>query len=76
MSSPTASRMASTTDPSVTEPAPGAEWIVDSPVVIFVSPTDLKPVDFPTDPMLGQPFIMFEGTPYEHLMIPVKDRSK
>jgi len=67
---------ASTTDPSVTEPPPGAEWIVDPPLVIFVSPEDLKPSDFPTDPMLGRPFIMFEGTPYEHLMIPVKDRDK
>ena len=51
--------------------------LVDPPLVIFVSPgEDLKPSDFPTDPMLGRPFIMFEGTPYEHLMIPVKDRDK
>jgi hypothetical protein len=66
---------ASTTDPSVIEP-PNGEWIVDPPLVIFVTPEDLKPADFLTDPKWGRPFIMFEGTPYEHLMILVRDRAK
>jgi hypothetical protein len=33
---------------------------------------DLKMLDsFPTDPMNGGPWVMWKGTPYAHLMVPV-----
>lgn len=63
---------ASSTDPFLMEPAAGEEWMVDGPHFMVVTPGDLDPAVFPVDPMLGMPYIMFEGTPYEHLMIPVE----
>jgi hypothetical protein len=33
---------------------------------------DLKMLDaFPTDPNSGGPWVMWKGTPYAHLMVPV-----
>jgi hypothetical protein len=32
-------------------------------------PTALN--DFPTDPYIGEPYVMFAGTPFQHLMIPL-----
>jgi len=29
--------------------------------------------DFTTDHTSGQPYIMWEGTPYEHIMMPVAE---
>lgn len=63
---------ASSTDPTILEPAEGEDWMIDGPHFMVVSPTDLDPADFSVDPMLGVPYIMFEGTPYEHLMVPVE----
>jgi hypothetical protein len=66
---------ASSTDPFATEPPAGEEWMVDGPHFMVVTPMDLDPADFPTDPLLGQPSIRYEGTLYEHLMIPVETRD-
>jgi hypothetical protein len=70
---------ASATDPSAAEPPPGKGWVVDPPTLIFLVPGGFDLADFPTPPeqgQLGQPWIMFEGTHYEHLMVPVADRSQ
>jgi hypothetical protein len=29
---------------------------------------------YPTDPKNGGPYVMWKGTPYAHLMVPVGDR--
>ncbi len=63
---------ASITDPSATEPPAGQEWMEDGPHLMVVAPFDLSPDVFSVDPMEHEPYIMFEGTPYEHLMIPVE----
>jgi hypothetical protein len=63
---------ASTTDPFLMEPPAGQDWMLDPPHIMVTSLGDLAPTDFAVDPMLHQPYIMFEGTPYEHLMVPVE----
>jgi hypothetical protein len=40
---------------------------------MLVVPGGLDPEVFTTDHTSGEPYIMWEGTPYEHLMIPVAD---
>jgi len=40
---------------------------------LAIVPGDLDPADFSTDHTSGEPYIMWEGTPYEHLMVPVTD---
>ena len=64
-------RGASNTDPFATGPAAGNDWVV-SPPHIMVLYEDLKMLDaFPTDPRTGGPWVMWKGTPYAHLMVPV-----
>jgi hypothetical protein len=62
---------ASNTDPFATEPAPGQQW-VDSGAHVMVLPTDVAMLDaFPTEHSQGGPFVMWKGTAYAHLMVPV-----
>jgi hypothetical protein len=64
---------ASNTDPAATEPAPGEDWVVTPPHVMILLPGELDQTAFSTDPYSGGPFIMWAGTPYEHIMMPVAD---
>lgn len=63
----------SNTDPMAMAPLPGEEWVTTPPHLMILSPGDLDPANFTTDHMSGEPYIMWEGTPYEHLMVPVAD---
>ncbi len=62
---------ASNTDPFAMEPAPGEDWMDAPPHVMVVSPnkSDLKAYG---STMGSAPWIMWENTPYEHLMVPVQ----
>lgn len=61
----------SNTDPMALEPAPGEEWVVSPPHIMVLVPGGFDPADFTIDHHAGEPYIMWEGTPYEHLMVPV-----
>jgi hypothetical protein len=63
-------------DPMVMEPPAGQEWQMDPPHIMVLSPLGWDPEIFPTDIASGGPWIMFGGTPYEHLMFPVVNRSE
>ena len=65
----------SNTDPMAMEPLPGEDWVTTPPHLMILVPDDLDPADFTTDHTSGQPYIMWEGTPYEHLMVPVADMA-
>lgn len=62
---------ASNEDYTLMAPPDGHDWLIDGPHVMFVVPWDLDPALYSTDPMSGGPYIMWEGTPYEHIMAPV-----
>ena len=52
-------------------PTASNQWVV-SPPHIMVLYADMKALDaYPTDPKSGGPWVMFKGTPYAHLMVPV-----
>ncbi len=63
---------ASNTDPFATKPTEGEDWITTpSHLMVFPAGT-LDPSVYGTDPKKGGSWIMWVGTPYEHLMVPVK----
>lgn len=65
---------ASNTDPYATAPSSGNNWIETGPHVMIVGADanfyDLYPKA--ADPDTAVPYVMWPGTPYQHLMIPVK----
>ena len=65
---------ASNTDPHATEPASGADWVDTGPHIMIFNPGELAK-DYPQQadkPDTKAPYVMWAGTPYEHLMIPVE----
>jgi hypothetical protein len=63
---------ASNSDPFATGPAAGQQWIDTGPHVMF-APSDPKLLDaLPTDFSTGAPYVMWKGTPYAHVMMPVR----
>ena len=64
---------ASNTDPFATEPPAGEEWVSTPAHVMVLLPGDLDQSVFSTDHSSGEPFIMWAGTPYEYIMMPVAD---
>jgi hypothetical protein len=63
---------ASNTDPWGTQPAAGHEWVDTGPHVMVVGSKEILS-GYPSGdkPDTKSPYVMFAGTPYAHLMIPV-----
>ncbi|HKZ81064.1 MAG TPA: hypothetical protein VJ124_22525 [Pyrinomonadaceae bacterium] len=62
---------ASNSDPYATGPTTDNQWVV-SPPHIMVLYQDPKMLDaYSTDPKNGGPWVMWKGTPYAHVMVPV-----
>jgi len=64
---------ASNTDPFATEPAEGDDWITTPPHVMFLVPGKIDMTVFSADHDAAGPWVMWAGTPYEHIMMPVAD---
>lgn len=64
---------ASNTDPYATEPSEANAWIETGPHVMVVNAGDMMS-GYPEDaaPDTSVPYVMWAGTPYAHLMIPVE----
>jgi hypothetical protein len=62
---------ASNTDPSKMKPDSGQEWVVTGPHIMIFVPDPKTLRGMPTDWKSGGPYVMWQGTPYAHLMIPV-----
>lgn len=64
---------ASNTDPFAKGPAKTNHWIKTGPHVMLVGDAEaLKGYPSGPDPDTSQPYVMWAGTPYAHLMLPVK----
>jgi len=66
---------ASNTDPFATEPAEGEDWVTSPPHVMILLPGEIDQTLYSTDHTAGEPYIMWAGTPYEHIMMPVADHA-
>ena len=58
-------------DPYAEGPTEDNQWVVEGPhlMIIVPDPTELDGIT--TDPRNGGPYVMWKGTPYAHLMVPV-----
>lgn len=65
---------ASNVDPYATKPSAGNHWVETGPHVMVVGADAAFYDQYPkaADPDTGAPYVMWAGTPYQHLMIPIK----
>lgn len=66
---------ASNTDPFKMTPDSGQPWVNTGPHVMIVVPNVRGLSGLPTDPAGGGPFIMWQNTPYAHVMVPARAGS-
>ena len=65
---------ASNIDPYAEGPTDDNEWIREGAHLMILAPAELLDA-YPTDPDNGGPYVMWKGTPYAHLMVPVGSRD-
>lgn len=64
---------ASNTDPFAAKPTKSNNWVKTGPHIMIVGDPDLlKAYPASPEPDTSQPYVMWAGTPYAHLMAPVK----
>jgi len=63
---------ASNTDPFKMAPDSGQSWMMEGPHVMLIVPNPAALAGLPDQHLDGAPFVMFKGTPYAHVMVPVK----
>jgi hypothetical protein len=65
---------ASNTDPYASKPDAGNHWVTTGPHVMVVGADPAFYDQYPkgADPDTTVPYVMWAGTPYQHLMIPVR----
>lgn len=65
-------RGASNTDPFATEPTADNQWVQAGPHLMVITPDPAQLAAITTDPANGGPWVMWAGTPYAHVMVPVE----
>lgn len=63
----------SNTDPFAVLPLTSDKWQTDPPHIMVIIPGKWDLKAFTSMMGMGGPYVMWAGTPYEHLMVPVKD---
>jgi hypothetical protein len=61
---------ASNEDPFATAPPSGQDWLRDGPHLMIITPNQMELASLPTDHTSGLPYVMWQGTPYAHIMVP------
>jgi hypothetical protein len=67
---------ASNIDPYATAATPTNQWVVEGPHVMVIAPDAAQLEGLSTDPHKGGAYVMWKGTPYAHIMVPVAERPK
>ncbi len=65
---------ASNINPFDTQPTRDNDWMVEGPHVMILLPDPAMLDAFPTAHHAGGPYVMWKGTPYAHIMMPVGER--
>ncbi len=63
---------ASNIDPYAPKPTADNEWVVEGPHLMILVPDEKMLDALPDDPDTGGPYVMWKGTPYAHIMVPVR----
>lgn len=58
-------------DPYATAPTDDNQWVVTGPHLMVLVPNEQTLDSYSTNPNTGQPWVMWKGTPYVHVMVPV-----
>jgi hypothetical protein len=67
---------ASNTDPFAIKPKEGEHWVSAPPHIMLIVPGKLDTTLLSSHHHSGEPWVMYAGTPYEHVMIPVEEEIK
>jgi len=67
---------ASNIDPFAKEPTADNQWIVEGPHIMLLVPDPALLEAFPAEPGSGDPYVMWKGTPYAHIMVPTGARPE
>lgn len=62
---------ASNIDPYATAPTSSNDWVVSGPHVMVIVPDPSSLDGMSTDARNGGPWVMWKGTPYAHVMVPL-----
>lgn len=65
---------ASNIDPYAKGPTPDNQWVVEGPHIMVLVPDTAQLEGLSTDPNSGGAYVMWKGTPYAHIMVPVAAR--
>ena len=66
---------ASNTNPGATEPAAGEHRMAAGPHIMILFPPSINLSDISTDDHSGNSWVMWAGTPLQHIMVPVADMA-
>lgn len=64
-------RGASNVDPFAEGPTADNQWVFEGPHVMLIASDPTLWDKLPTDPAYGGPYVMWKGTPYAHVMVPL-----
>lgn len=67
---------ASNSDPAAPQPTADNEWVVEGPHMMVIAPDPAAFAGLPTTIQTDGPYVMWSGTPYAHLMVPVAARPE
>ena len=67
---------ASNIDPAATQPTADNEWVVEGPHIMVITPDPSVYDGIPTVIQTDGPYVMWSGTPYVHLMVPIAARPE
>jgi len=62
----------SNTDPFAEKRTADNKWVVEGPHLMVIAPDSKMLEGISDDPYSGGPYVMWKGTPYEHIMVPVR----
>ena len=67
---------ANNADPFDTDLSPGEVWVQEGPHLMVVLPDPKMLEGISDDPHNGGPYVMWKGTPYAHIMVPIAPRKR
>lgn len=65
--------MVNNDDPGATDPDDGGVWVQEGPHLMLLMPTGMSLEDMNHDPFAGGPYVMWGGTPMQHIMVPLDE---
>ncbi len=67
---------ASNIDPAAGTPTADNDWVVEGPHIMMIVPDPATLEGLPTTLDTDGPYVMWSGTPYAHIMIPIDNRPE